>query len=77
MKQNTTIWKVPVELIEMKIMVLNNQPLENYEPILSIDIPREKPGNETDKAKSMMEVITTIRSKVLNAERKNNKNPRP
>ena len=57
--------------------MLNNMPSENCDPILSIDIPREKPGNETDKAKSMMEVITTTKSKVLNADRKNNKNPRP
>ena len=57
--------------------MLNKMPSENCDPILSIDIPREKPGNETDKAKSMMEVITTTKSKVLNADRKNNKNPRP
>ena len=36
-----------------------------------------KHSYETDKAKSMMEVITTFKSNVLNADRKNNKNPRP
>ena len=50
---------------------------KHCEPILSIDIPRENPGNDTDKAKSMIEVMTTTKSNVLNADRKNSKHPRP
>ena len=42
-----------------------------------MDIPRENPGKETDKIKSIIEVITTTKSKVLNVDRKNNINPRP
>ena len=57
--------------------MLDNKHPGKCEPILSIEMPSENPGNDTDKAKSMIEVMTTTKSKVLNADRKNSKNPRP
>jgi len=57
--------------------MLDKKHLETCEPILSIEMPSENPGHDTDKAKSIIEVMTTTKSKVLNADRKNSKNPRP